>query len=375
MRKFSLLHRRTSQRQSIRGLSLIELMIAMVLGLFLIGGVISIFVSNQQSFRDNEGLARIQENARFAFEQLSREVRDAGSIPCGVHAVNSVVRLGGTANTGVPWWGDWNAGTFRVHDSAVTSTVVAFGATTNDRVTGTDAVTILRASLVDNFLRTVVSHDTSTNRITLNSSANYEQGDLALICDGFSAAIFEVSTSSSPNIIGYAADTLGQNCSDALGWKPNVNCTSNAVVKRFAPGSLVTKLDPAFWYIGVGQDNQGRSLYRVSVKRERVTPGSTTRIVKTEPREMVPGVNDLQIDYLLRIRSGTGTATFALDTDWKKDETGAQFTAGWGETQPNQVTAARLTLDFVSDVRGTDGEPLKRQSISVVSLRNREIAK
>ena len=74
------------------GLGLVEIMISMVLGIFLVGGVITLFTSNQQNFKVNENLAQIQEGARFAYEQMNREVRDAGTNPCGVRAVNSVVR-------------------------------------------------------------------------------------------------------------------------------------------------------------------------------------------------------------------------------------------------------------------------------------------
>lgn len=69
---------RTSTRRRQGGFSLIELMVALVLGLVLIGGVINIFVTNQQAFRTNENLARLQENARISFELTAREIRQAG---------------------------------------------------------------------------------------------------------------------------------------------------------------------------------------------------------------------------------------------------------------------------------------------------------
>jgi len=46
------------------GFSLVELMIAMLLGLFIIGGVISVFLSNRVAYRQNENLARMH-SARF----------------------------------------------------------------------------------------------------------------------------------------------------------------------------------------------------------------------------------------------------------------------------------------------------------------------
>ncbi len=60
------------------GLSLVELMIALVVGLLLLGGVIEIFVANKQTYRMAGASARIQENARFATEILGRYLRIAG---------------------------------------------------------------------------------------------------------------------------------------------------------------------------------------------------------------------------------------------------------------------------------------------------------
>ncbi len=63
-------------RQS--GFSLIELMIAMLIGLFLLFGVVQIFMGSRLTYQAHEGIGRIQENGRFAIEIMSRQVRMAG---------------------------------------------------------------------------------------------------------------------------------------------------------------------------------------------------------------------------------------------------------------------------------------------------------
>jgi type IV pilus assembly protein PilW len=60
------------------GMSLVELMIAMLLGLIIIGGSIQVFVSSKVSYNVADGLARIQENARYSMDLLNREVRMLG---------------------------------------------------------------------------------------------------------------------------------------------------------------------------------------------------------------------------------------------------------------------------------------------------------
>lgn len=62
-----------------RGMSLIELMIALVLGLLLIAGIIQLFTGTRTTYMANESLARVQENGRFALEMLRQPARQAVS--------------------------------------------------------------------------------------------------------------------------------------------------------------------------------------------------------------------------------------------------------------------------------------------------------
>ncbi|MDT8427357.1 MAG: PilW family protein [Pseudomonadales bacterium] len=64
------------------GLGLIELMIAMVVGLTLTAGVMQVYVANNQTERVQEARARMQENGRFAINFLAREIRMAGFLGC-----------------------------------------------------------------------------------------------------------------------------------------------------------------------------------------------------------------------------------------------------------------------------------------------------
>ena len=65
-----------------RGLTLVELMIAMTIGLLLLGGITSIMISSRQTYRVNEALSRMQDNSRYAFQVLSRDIRMAGYFGC-----------------------------------------------------------------------------------------------------------------------------------------------------------------------------------------------------------------------------------------------------------------------------------------------------
>ena len=60
------------------GLTLVELMIALTLGLIIIAVVVGVFLSTSQNSRQNEALAAVQDNARFALDAIARDLAMAG---------------------------------------------------------------------------------------------------------------------------------------------------------------------------------------------------------------------------------------------------------------------------------------------------------
>lgn len=64
-----------SDRQA--GVSLIELMVAMLIGLFLILGAVTIYNQSRTAYRASEGVARLQEVARLALDVMEADIRMA----------------------------------------------------------------------------------------------------------------------------------------------------------------------------------------------------------------------------------------------------------------------------------------------------------
>ena len=352
----------TLPRPRQQGLTLIELMVSLVLGLILVGGVLSIFVSTNQTARVNDNLMRIQENARIAFDLMARDLREAGQNPCGAKLVANVLRSAGS----IPVWADWNAGTLRGYDNNEDETAIkAFGTTTNARVQGTDAVLMIKADSGD---IAVESHDTAAFQFTLATESNFQAKDIALVCDGKSAAIFQIDTVSSPGgvankVIGLEADVTNINCSNFLAYTaPASNCPANT--KKFEIGSETPEIKMAplgsyFWYVG-NAESGGRSLYRSKISHLK-----NNKIIIMSPDEMIPNVQDLQITYLTR--NGT---TGALADDW----VAASSIADWADDSlTTQVVAVRLdvTLQSTENVSTTQ-TPIQRHLIHIVGLRNRD---
>lgn len=325
------------------GVTLIELMVSMVLGLLLILGVVSVYVTNQQAARTNEGLARLQESGRIAFELMSRELRQAGGNPCGARLVANVLNTP-TAN----WYTDFAAGPVRGFEGNVAAPdIVPTGAAVGERVANTDAVLVMSPNTND--AATVVTHNPTAASFELNTiNHGIADAEVVMVCDNQSAAITQI-TSAQPGtnttIVHNTGEETPGNCTKGLGY-PTL-CTTNGTPKTFTSGSIVSRLNPGFWYIG-NNPRGGRSLYRAS---------QTARV------EVTDGVTDLQLRYLTRNASSGVAANNWVD---------ANAIADWTDAGTDLPVAMRVQLSLVSlQAVGTDQQALRRDQVYAVTLRNR----
>jgi type IV pilus assembly protein PilW len=72
MKAIDMSHRRRQQ-----GLSLVELMVALAIGTFLLAGTISVFGKTRDLYRTNDASARLQETARYALGTIEADLRMA----------------------------------------------------------------------------------------------------------------------------------------------------------------------------------------------------------------------------------------------------------------------------------------------------------
>ena len=92
------------------GVTLIELMVALAIGAFLMIGAMTVFMQSRTTFRITESLARLQENGRFAIQVLEPEIRMAHywglttlTSNIGNRAAPTAANGPGPDNCGVNW--------------------------------------------------------------------------------------------------------------------------------------------------------------------------------------------------------------------------------------------------------------------------------
>lgn len=326
------------------GFTLVELMIAMVLGLIVIGGVISVFLAGQRSYATNSALADVQENSRIAFEMLMQDIRGAGLTGCN----NSAPVANVLQHQDTEWYANWG-NALHGYTGAQTDPAVTTGTAEGQRVAGTESIQILGAE--DSGL-SVNSYDKNSAQFTLNQPSPLEPGDIIVVCDPSHTAITQVtgpnsSSGTNVEVVHNTGNTVYPgNCSKGLGF-PTICDGTNGNQYLFQSNSQIVKLNAHDWYIGVNPVG-GRSLYRGSVDTNSSSAGA--------PRfadEMVRDVTDLQVLYHV-----PGAVDFKT----------ADQIGDWSVVDGARVT---LVLESTDKRASTTTQAIERTVVATATVRNR----
>lgn len=345
-------------RHGTGGFSLVELMIAMVLGLIVIAGVTSVFLAGQRSFRTNTALADVQDSSRVAFELMARDIREAGSTGCN----SSNDRIANLLNNqATAWWASWG-NALRGFDDASQDPALTGLASPNE-VAGTSSLEVVGAGIDPAATAELYDDQTSGHSIVLAAGAPaFSAGDVVLLCTAGHAALFQISgyTASGSTVTFGSAGTPG-NSSSYLGYPAGSICSQNPpppggdarVVYCFPANSLLSGLRAADWYIGNNAEG-GRSLYRVALENQAGVPTPVSQ-------EMVRGVTDMQISYLNAANDGGFYPASSA--------TVASMGSGWAGVSAVRVTLTMQSASRRASVHGD--QPIERTYSFTITLRNR----
>lgn len=345
------------------GFSLIELMITLLLGLVVVAAAGGMFLSNKRVYNSTETVGRIQENARVAFELMSRDLREAGGNPCS-SAATLVNQMTSGDNS---WWLNFANG-LRGYEGDVAVPALTTGTGVAQRVEGTDAVEVHMSR--DSNIR-VVSHAQPSAVIQVNDPGNIAPNDVLVICNMDYIFIFQATAVQDSDKLQHNGGT-SLNCSQEF--QHERNCVPGASGDKgycFAPGAgavnpncdeysnspaYVARVETVRWYIG-NNGRGGRSLYRQLVVNRSST--ETPNVIDTQ--EIAEGVQDLSLTYLSNGGAGYVDAT-TVGANW----------AGVVAVKADLNMAGTEGALSEREVQGTDGEALNRWTSNIVNLRNRE---
>ncbi|KRG41251.1 hypothetical protein ARC78_11715 [Stenotrophomonas pictorum JCM 9942] len=326
-----------------RGFTLIELMVALLLGLLVVAAAGSIFLSNRRVYGSTEAVNRIQENQRAAFEMIARDLREAGMNPCA--RFNATKPL--TMQIAAPDLNFWNG---------------VVNGISGGTAGGQDFVAVY---LANGQQYRVQEHARPVNALSVHSVAGLSAGQALMVCNADEAIAFSATAISGSNI----EHAAGANCGAGLTPAPDA---SRCTLAESGPGycfriaSTPTAADVTNCPRGIGRspafvvapyearwtvDNNGRggrSLYRTA-------QGARSEIAE--------GVTNMTLGYKIGAAVGYSDAAAVTAAN------------AWA-----RVTSVHLTLAFQAeqgamaarDVQGVDGNVITRTMEDFIVLRNHQ---
>lgn len=343
--------RRTrSSRQ--KGLSLVELLVALALGAFITVGIIQMFTANRETYQVSVGQARLQENARFAMEFLARPIRMAGFAGCfsdNTDVLNVLNPVGGKT----PYEYDLSQGIQGYDATSATTWSPALSDLPADIDTaaiagGTDVITIKSVDTSGVRLASDMPSSSAVIKTTEPSDlSNYADGAVLMISDCEKAAIFQITNTTSS-----AGDTI-------------LSIVHNDGSAGVSPGNSQKELtrDGSAY-------RSDASVYAVQTQVFYVAPGSGTnnrgdtplslwrKFAGNAPTEMVEGVENLQLLY-------------GVDTD--DDGVPNRYRTIQNIPDTTQIVTVRvaITANSVDAVTDSGDGLLRRTFTKTIAIRNR----
>ncbi|MAL99478.1 MAG: prepilin-type cleavage/methylation domain-containing protein [Alteromonadaceae bacterium] len=278
-----------TQKLRQRGLSLVELLIAMALGVVLTLGVVQIFLGNSQTYRMTDAMARMQENVRFSLEYLKYELRLAGYRGCTTRINNLLAAdaanpgAGGFfMGQGLQGWEYAETGPGGAYDLVLAGPGNFQGDVdgfppelAGDVMAGSDVFVVNRAqrlpvdvqSISGTTLKLVDDAEIAQGAIIVATNANCSGGDM------FQKTNNENSADITKGVMG--------------GFVPgNRNIPSNPFTQAYGPGAAILVNTSTAYYIGENP-NGDPALYRYIF--DATGSGSA--------EELVDGVENMQVLY------------------------------------------------------------------------------
>ncbi|MEG1833905.1 MAG: PilW family protein [Burkholderiaceae bacterium] len=289
-----------------RGLTLVELLIAMTIGLGVLAAIAALYLNARASWRVNDNLARVQDSGRFALGFLSQDLRMAGYAGCRSRQLseNEGTLYNITEAPRVAFKGSVDA--LRGYDNGTGWT----NPTATARVRG-DVIQVRHGSGMS--IALLNATDRVSRTVTLRHNAlGFRAGDVALIGNCENAFLFRITNSPAltgpgnfPTVLAYAAvGPVGNNSATVN--IPRYSAESRAEVMRYTDLSYFIGLNPA-----------GRpALYRAA--------GNAAE-------ELIDNIEDIELRY-------------GIDTSAVPDSTIDRYVAAADVTAWNRVLAVRVSL-------------------------------
>lgn len=307
------------------GIGLIELMVSVTIGLFVLAGVVQLYLTSTQNVSAFEGSSRIQENARYAYSRLEKDITQAGNMGCF-----SLTAAPDRVDDNVPN----GPATFPVHKFSE----YVFG-TDNDGVGAelSDKM-VLRFAKVDARRKiSNLSADTFTLDLADGEQGDIEDGQVMMLGDCSRVSVFTAGVSEDGNTITRIGTGVPFSSFYAASSDPDDILPGMSVVYAYGgdSGAVSYEIGDSVAAKAANQTCSAAAAQNCSLYRNN--------------QEIVEGVEDIQIEYgYIDLNALDDTAD---DTLFFKNATEINTLDLW-----NLVDRVRISLTFNSINASTTNE-------------------
>lgn len=173
------------------GISLVEVLVALVISLFLLAGIIQVYVGNKSSYTFSNSISRIQENGRYALETMAQDLRMAGFFGCAIFDPEDDAAMDSIVNNlnpnGVGYTDD-------IHNFLEKDLVEG---TENDGLNGSDSIT-MRGAEPGN-VTVQPPYGSVSAQIMVSQPHNLVEGDIVMVSNCRGADIMQISNINAAN--------------------------------------------------------------------------------------------------------------------------------------------------------------------------------
>ncbi len=358
------------------GFSIVELIVSIGIGLFIMGGLGSVLLTSRDIFNNEQGSSFIQENARYAVEILKRDLRLAGSGFCtkmdfygeggSVGFASSILESDykGLLDLEI---NEKNPVNNRIGLESITgfdySEIGSYPEAFQIEADGSNGDAIIVRYGNPSLIATVSSH--VGTKFNVLGNPGFEQEDILLVVDSScrNAGLFKANTVTSGEI-----NHDNGNCSERLfATNPGDSCKCQGAsssscldIGQYSENSSIMPFVSNAYYIA-----ESNLLQNVPALKRRVMSGTSSTGTRVE--ELAQGVESLELTYGLDT-AGDGVvdrienaATIQSSTDYE-----------WSQVVSVRYEMTIRSLENILIEDGPEGDRYLRQNVSgSVRIRNR----
>jgi len=323
------------------GVTLVEILIAMVIGLFLVGGALQILSSSRQTHRVHEATARMQESGRMALEVISRDIRMTDFWGCASDLLNVVNNLD---NSGVGYI-DFGAG--------------GLGGT--EGAAGAADSLVLRGGFRSGLTIQPPYGPQASANINIPAGTELGQGDIIFLSDCTGGDIFQISNAN-PGASGTVVHNTGSSTVPGNYNASNPGCpgaNAHCLSRIYGADATLFQAQEIVYTIGTGSEGEP-ALFRNGA-------------------EFLDGVEDLQVlygeDTNAPATAGSGIANYYVPANQVTDMNNVvsvRFAVVTRSQKDNLTGGATQSYVVLGDSRSAPDQRLRQTYMSTVNIRNRQ---